>query len=221
MKKFLNLIVLLLAVNFVAAAGAVAWLFKSGHLSRERMAKIREIAFPSPAKGAPEVSVAQVATTQPTFNLEDLLARHSGKPAAEQLEYIRQSFDAQMAKLDRAQRSLQDLQRQVLAGQKQLAEDRAAFEAERRKFAEQRRQANKQSVDGGFQSSLAMYESLPPKTVKNIFMGLEDDVVIRYLQGMESRNAARVMKEFKSAPETERLKKLMERMRLSQVSIKE
>ena len=36
MKKFFNVIVLMLAVNFLTAAGGVGWLYQSGHLDKQR-----------------------------------------------------------------------------------------------------------------------------------------------------------------------------------------
>lgn len=212
MKKLFRVLVLTLAVNFIAAAGAVFWLFKSGHLNRERVSAIKSMVFPKPTT-APAAKSAESSTSRPTLNLEELLAKHAGKPPAEQLEYIRQSFDVQMAQLDRAQRSLQDLQRQVLAEQKRVTEDRASLEADRKKLIAQQQEANRLATDKGFQDSLTLYESLPAKTVKTVFMGLDDATVVQYLQAMESRSAARIMKEFKTPQETERLKTLMERLR--------
>ena len=40
MKKLFNVIVLALAINFLAAAGGVAWLFRSGHLDRARLLEV-------------------------------------------------------------------------------------------------------------------------------------------------------------------------------------
>jgi len=51
-------------------------------------------------------------------------------------------------------------------------------------------------------------------------MGLEDATVIQYLQAMEGRSAARITKEFKSPEETQRLAKLLEKMRQPQAAAK-
>lgn len=220
MKRLLNVLIVLLAVNFLAAAGAIFWLFNTGRLDHGKIVAIKEIVFPPAAIPKP-AAPPSAATTQPLLKLDELLAQRAGLPPAEQLQYIRESFDTQMAYLDRKERSVQDLQRQVLAGQKKLADDRAAFEIEKKKLAARETDINKLANDKGFQDSLAMYQALPPKTVKNVFMGLEDDTVIQYLQAMESQQAAKIMKEFKTQPEVEHLKKLMERMRQSQASAKE
>ena len=222
MKQLWNVLVLVLAMNFLASAGGIYWLYSGGHLNKEKLTAIREILFPPSEKV--ELATTQPSdssTTMPSVRLEELLAKYAGRPATEQLEYIRQSFDAQMVQLDRAHRELATLQKTVELAQKQLADDRKALADERKKFEERQKLAEKLANDKGFQDSLAMYESLPSRQVKEVFMGLDDAAVVQYLQAMESRTAAKIMKEFKTQPESERLKKIMERMRQPNAAAKE
>jgi hypothetical protein len=221
MKKLFSVLVLLLAMNFLAAAGTVGWLVRTGRLDRDKIASIKALVFPPPATTQPAAHAANAATTQPAFGLETLLAQYAGRPPAEQLDYIRIAFDAQRAKLDQAQRSVQNLEQQVVAGQAQLTKDRAAFEAEKKRLAAKEQEATKLLADKGFQDSLALYQSLPPKTVKTLFMGLDDATIVQYVQAMESSAATKIMKEFKTPPEADRLMKVLERMRQPQVSAKE
>jgi len=86
--------------------------------------------------------------------------------------------------------------------------------------AEPEQQAQRLASDQGFQDSLSLYQTLPAKQVKTIFMGLEDATVIQYLQAMESRAAAKITREFKTTEESERLKRLLERMRQPQAAVK-
>src|SRR6478672_893304 len=113
MKKLLNVFVLTLAVNFLAVAGAVAFLYKDGRLDRERVKAIRLILYPPPAPVHAATQPADAARVEPVLQLGELLAQKSGLSTAEQLEFIQQTFDARMAELDRRQRELVDLQRQV------------------------------------------------------------------------------------------------------------
>lgn len=220
MKKLLSVIALVLALNFLALVGLAGYLHNTGQLTRDKLLAIKDILFPPPPPPAPATQPA-AASTQPTLRLEELLAKYAGRPPTEQLEYIRRSFDSQMAQLDRAQRELLHLQSQVVAEKQKLAADRAALEAEKKKLEVQRLEAQRLAADQGFQDSLALYETLPAKQVKTVFMGLEDAVVIQYLQAMEDRTAAKIMKEFKSPEEAERLKQIMEKLRQAQASTKE
>ena len=220
MKKFLNVLSLTLAVNFIAVAAFVAYLYRDGRLDRARITAIKEILYPPPP---PEIPATQPITDQlaaPTMKLEELLARTAGRPAAEQLDYIRKSFDSQMAQLDRAHRELLDLNQQVEQARAKLNEERKALDDKEKKLVDRDQQSQRLASDEGFQNSLNLYQTLPAKQVKTIFMGLEDATVIQYLQAMESRSAARITKEFKSPEETQRLAKLLEKMRQPQAAAK-
>lgn len=222
MKRLFQAMVLLLAMNFLAMAGGVGWLYKEGRLDRQKMRAIREVLFPPPPKPAgPATQPATQPSVAPLLKLEELLAKSAGRPAAEQLEYIRRSFDAQMAQLERAHRELLQLQRQVELAQAQLGKDRSALKTEQQALAARKQEAEKLATDQGFQDSLSLYQTLPAKQVKSIFMTLDDDTVLRYLTTMEPRAAAKITKEFKSAQELERLKTIMEKMRQAQASAKE
>ena len=101
-----------------------------------------------------------------------------------------------------------------------MNEERKALDEKEKKLADREQQAQRLASDQGFQDSLALYETLPAKQVKTIFMGLDDAVVIQYLQAMESRTAAKITKEFKSPEESQRLQRLLERMRQPQAAVK-
>lgn len=216
MRKLLSVLVCTLAVNFLAVVAGVVYLRQSGRLDAAKVQAIRDLLFPPAAADddqAPATQPADGAATRPALRLEELLARTSGRPAAEQLEYIRAAFDAQMAQLDHAHRKLLALQQQVKAAQEQVTVDRKQLDADRAALDARAREAERLATDQGFQDSLALYQSLPAKQVKTVFMGLEDATVIRYLQAMEPRAAAKITKEFKTAEEVERLTRLLEKMR--------
>lgn len=212
MKRIWNVLVLTLALNFLTLAAALGYLYRTANVDREKIHAIKEILFPPP-QSLPTPTTQPAATTQPTLRLEELLAKSAGRPPAEQLDYIRQSFDSQMAQLDRAHRALIDLQRQVKLAQDKLAADRASLEAEKGDLAAQKADAERLAADKGFQDSLALYQTMPAKQAKSLFMGMDDETVNRYLQAMEPRTAARIAREFKAPDEVERLKRIMERMR--------
>jgi BMFP domain-containing protein YqiC len=220
MKKLFNVLTLTLAINFLIVAGFVAWLSHDGRLDRARITAIKEILFPPPPREVPATQPVTDQLAEPTMKLEELLAKTAGRPAAEQLDYIRKSFDSQMAQLDRAHRELLDLNQQVEQARAKLNDERKALDEKEKKLADRDQQSQRLASDQGFQNSLSLYETLPAKQVKTIFMGLEDAVVIQYLQAMESRTAAKITKEFKSPEESERLKRLLEKMRQPQAAAK-
>lgn len=222
MKRLWNVLVLTLALNFLALGGAVAWLYQGGHIDHSRVQAIKEILFPPPAPPAPATQPAAVdPTTQPTLKLEELLARHTNLPAGEQVEFIQRTFDAHMAQLDRQRRVLEDLKAQVDIANRQLAIDRADVEAQRKKLEDDRQQAQKLASDQGFQDSLNVYIAMPPKQVKQVFMTLPDETVLRYLEAMTPRKAAKITEEFKTPEEVERIQRVLERMRRGEPTTQE
>jgi hypothetical protein len=214
MKKLWNALVLALAANFLLAAGAVAWLYQTGRLDRERVAAIRKIVLDHPEPPEPKEEAAQppAATTRPSMSLEALLDKHTGKRAGEQVEVVQQAFDAQSVLLDRRRREVEDLASQVARQQEKLAEDRAALEAERRGLTDREAAARGAAGDKGFQDSLKMYSAMPARQVKGVFVSMPDEAVVRYLRALPPRTATKIVKEFKTPEETERIRKIMDRM---------
>jgi hypothetical protein len=215
MKKLFAVITLTLAVNFLVVAGGVGYLVQSKKLTKESIARIKDVLFPPPPVEAPATQpvVETDATTQPALRLEELLAKKSGQSATEQVQFIQQAFDSQMAVLDRRQRELLDQQDTILKAKAQLAKDRQDLERQRQELSDKQKQATKLADDKGFQDSLALYNTMPGKQVKTIFMSLDDATVQQYLQSMTPRSAGRIVKEFKTPEETARIERVLERMR--------
>jgi flagellar motility protein MotE (MotC chaperone) len=210
MKKLFDVFVLLLAVNFLAVAGFAVWLVKSHRVDRTKAMAIKEMVFPSTA---PATQPVADATTQPTAALDELVARQSGRTAAEQVEFIQRTFDAQRAQLDRREREVKDLERQVELAKQKMARDRVAFDTEKLALKKREDEATKLANDKGFQDALDRYVSMPPKQVKQIFMTLEEKTAVSFLQAMEPSRAAKILKDFKTPDEVDRAQKFLERMR--------
>ena len=216
MKRLLNVLVLTLAMNFMAIAGLVAWLHQTNRLDRGKVQAIREILFPPARSAAPATQPASVEaapTTQPILRLEELLARSAGRSATEQVQFIQQAFDAQMVQLERRERDLGDLARQVELARQQLARDRADLDSQSAQLAARRDEQAQLAQDQGFQDSLNLYNTMSGKQVKQIFLTLDDSTVVRYLRAMQPRTASRIIKEFKSPEELSRIQTIMEMMR--------
>jgi hypothetical protein len=219
MKKMFTVLVLMLAINFIAAAGGVEWLYSSGHLDKSRMKQIKAVLFPPPPPPAPvQPNMEAQAATRPSLRLEEMMAKLTGRSAAEQVDYIQHTFDAQMLQLDRRQRELADLQRQVDLANQKLAEDRKAYEQQQQALAAREQEASKLETDKGFQDTLSLYVAMPSKKVKDIFVTLSEDTVEHYLDAMEPRTAAKIIKEFKTPAETAFIQRVLERMRMSQAT---
>jgi hypothetical protein len=218
MKKLFSVLTALLAINFLAVAGGVGYLVQSKKLTKDSIAKIKDIVFAPADHGAPTTQPTEPKgdpTTRPALRLEELLARKSGQTATEQVQFIQQAFDSQMAVLDRRTRELHDQKALIDKASAQLSKDRQDLERRQAELSDKQKEATRLAEDKGFQDSLALYNALPGKQVKTIFMTLDDTIIQQYLQAMEPRSATRIVKEFKSPEELARIQKVLERMRNS------
>src|SRR5438552_17683483 len=122
-------------MNFLAAAGGIAWLFQSHHLDRTRVHAIKELVFPPEQPPAPATQPAAPGESSASRQLEELLAKTVGKRnAAEQVEFIRERYTQSMAELDRRQSELAARELQVADASRRPLADRKALAAEPQKL---------------------------------------------------------------------------------------
>jgi flagellar motility protein MotE (MotC chaperone) len=212
-KKIFSVLMLTLAINFLAAAGGVGYLFQSGKLDKSKLSRIKDVMF-GPPPAPPAAPAAPKAASR--GDLASLMMNQSGRTALEQVEFLRRSFDAQMLELDQRQQQISDLQRQVDLANQKLASDRAALDKREKDLAAREQEAQRLQDDAGFQASLSLYSAMPAKQVKSIFMTLSEGTVQEYIQAMDTRTAGKIIKEFKTADETAFIQRVLERIRQSQ-----
>lgn len=223
-KKLFSVIVGVLALNFLAMAGGVGYLVGTHKLDREKAHAIRDLiagttqpAATQPATQPVDPSAAQDSPKDDSMlRLDDLLARAAGRPANEQIALVQNSFDAQNAILERRLREVQDQRQQIEQARTDLLTERAKLEKQQQALTDAQTQQQKLATDEGFQKSLELYQSLPAKQVKALFNGMDQDTVVRYLQAMEQRQAASVLKEYKTPDETTRAQAILEKIRQAQ-----
>jgi hypothetical protein len=215
MKKLGLVALIVLALNFLAVAGGVGWLVGSGKLDKDKVREIGKVLFPAPPAPAtqPAKDARDPATTQPMLRFDELLERQTGKTAAEQVAFLRETFDSMSATLDRQRRELLDLKRQVDFAQDQVSKDRTAIETRAKSLDDREQRQRTQDADEGFQKTLDVYNAMDVGQVKDLFMKLDERTVVRYLQAMEPRRASRIVKEFTTPEELSRAQSLLETMR--------
>lgn len=212
MKQFWNILVLTLALNFVLIAGGVGYLIYDQRLDEDTVAQIRELLYPPPV---PEIVEEQTTEPppEPAMVLDELLAEYTGFSSAEKVEQVQHAFDAQLAQLERRHQELRDLQIQVDLAKQQLAADRVTLAKQEQALRLEQEEQLRLQNDQGFQDSLALYQTMRSRQVKEVFLGLDDATIIRYLQAMQPRVAARIVKEFKTPDEISRIQRILEQMR--------
>jgi hypothetical protein len=220
MKKLLSVFAWTLALNFLAVIAGVAWLYSAHKLDRDKVQQIKDLVFAPATQPAATQPTAEArdATTQPTLRLEEMMAKVSGRSASEQVEFMQSTFNAHMALLDRRFQDLQNQRRTLDQAKSQIDKEREKLTAEQQALAAAREEQAKLLADKGFEDTLNLYNTMPAKQVKSVFMTMTDETMIQYLRVMEPRTATKIMKEFKTPAETERIGKVMEKMRQAQAS---
>ncbi len=226
-KKLTSVIVAVLALNFLLAAGGVGYLVATKKLDKAKVAAIREIIV-----GKSDAAATQPSTTQPTTDAQDsppdtpmvrlerMLATASGRPAKEQVEASQAAFEQSAAVLDARLHELENQRKLIEQVRAEAQKERETLTQQQKALADQQQAQTKLAQDEGFQKALTLYKSMPAKRVKAMFGSLDDTTVVRYLQAMEPRQAANVLKEFKTPAETERAKALLEKVRQAQQAAK-
>lgn len=222
MKKFGSLFSMICVMHVVAALGLVGYLVATKRLDKEKSAaildllrhqgtpdKLREqlydIIEPTTATAsAPASSLAHTTHTQ-----ESILAA----TAVDRIDVTRQAIEQERLKLEaeaqelrHRQALLAQLQVDVQAKLKKVETDKAAFEAQTQTVVDKAQQEN-------FARTLALYDELKPKQIKEIFSTMGVDLVAQYLAAMAPDRAGKIISEFKTPDEKQFITGVLERLR--------
>jgi hypothetical protein len=218
MQKIITVILAMLAVNFVAVVGGVGYLAGTGKLDKTKAIAIKDIVFPPTSQ--PTTQPTTAPATQPidgegpiSLALKQMLEENSTRTAAEQNEVVRIALDSQSAELDRRAREQADLTRQLRAEQAQLQRDRADLAAQVKAKADSDNAEKLAKEDRAFKETLAIYEAMPAKQLKGIFVSMPEPEVVRLLQTMEADRVAKILKEFKTPEESAVAQRYLEALR--------
>ncbi len=214
LRKLWAVLLVTLAMNFLALLIAAAMVAQRAQLDAEKVKQVKEVLFPPESV---EDSVIDDSATPPEptpmEQLMVLLDAQSGKPAEDRVVDVSRALDERAVTLDRTRRELEDRGRQIDEAATRLAADRSRLEAEQSAWTSRTAAAEARASDEGFKQALSLLAQLPAKAVKDVFMGMPDAEVVPLVRSMEPRQAAKVLKEFKTPPEMERLREVLDEIR--------
>jgi hypothetical protein len=218
MRTLWNAICFLAMVNLFALVLVVAWLWQSGRLTGDRARDIR--AMLATTVGQAQDQAALLATEAEAQRLQQLQEQMQAHPPADSETQIRQIALVHQQREESRQRL--DDERRLLAAQ--LSEATARMEAD---AAELRRQQEagkgdgaaetQRKIDEQFLRAVRQLEQIPPKQAKKMLQTLVSeknvDQAVAYLNAMNSRAAAKVLREFKVDADIPLATELLERLR--------
>ncbi len=221
MIRTLAQVVGIVCVLHMLALGAfVGYLAGTDRLNRDRVLEAAELFRVTITEEAELEKAAAEADAQAA----DIAARvelTSGKSAptsvAHRLTEERQRNEITLRQLERTRQEIESLRMNLAQRQLQMDRERDELLAEKQALEQRLSDLEKRYNEEGFRKAVALYESLPAKQVKQMFLGLieqnETDQVISYLESMQPRKAAAILKEFKTQAEAMQAAQLTQKLR--------
>lgn len=124
-------------------------------------------------------------------------------------------LEAEVIGLDIQQRiqQLRNRENTIVAAQAKFQEDNKKLQDEQEKFTKLIAEHNKQAQEEGFRKALKNYESMKADLVKDDFMSLDEDTVVRYLAAMKPYNATKILEKFAAPTEQTTRVRLIEKLK--------
>jgi flagellar motility protein MotE (MotC chaperone) len=199
MKKILGILAAIIVLHALAAGAFVAW-FAAARMNPQYADALGRMLRGEKLAAAESESPTSRPATQPAVPGGDLAAREiitlrEADLAYSQLAHVRQGVDSELARL-KADREKLDKESQAWADRKQA-------------LAKERQQA-------GFRQVLALYESMKPLEVKEIWTGLNEDVLVALVKEMDASKVAKILQEFRDPAELETKRKVLEKIRVGE-----
>jgi len=213
MKKLGTFISVICIINVLMLAGFVGFLFGTGRLDKPKAqaigdmlkqpgtpeglrAKLYDIMTPAAATQTRPATTSAPATGLATGSVEVTPAT-----AQERIDYVQKVLEQERLRLETETQKLHQQQELVLEKMRQLETSKGELEKQRKEYEQKLASADTQSDKAGFDKSMAIFDELKPKQIKDLLMSMPPADVARYISTMEPDRAAKVMAEFKSPDE--------------------
>jgi len=225
MKKIGSLISMICIVNVLMLAGFIGYLCGTGRLNKP---KAQAIADMLRQPGAPEglreklydimAPATKPATqTRPATGsaagAEEGVAGAEPATAQERIDYLQRVLEAERLGLESEAQKLREEQELLASKQNQLDLDRRYLNDQKKAYEQTLAGATTQSDAAGFQKSMALFDELKPKQVKDLLVVMPADQVARYFAAMEPDRAAKIIAEFKTTEEKSLLNQVLDKVR--------
>ena len=218
MKLAWQVIALLCLIHILLAGAFAAWLVGTGRMDRERIAATVDLFRPTLSEDQQAADEAAKVARDAEEHLANVVNVTDGPTSvAQRLSEERQRHEITLRQLERTKQEVQSLRENLAQRQGLMDQQRKTLLAEKQTLEQRLKEVEDRYNGEGFKKAVGVYESLPPKQVKQMFLSLmeqsQTDEVITYLEAMQPRKAAAVLKEFKTAEEAGRAADLTQRLR--------
>lgn len=199
-KFLLSLIIAVIAVHIIILLGALGYGWATERFDDEKLEQ-----YVATWQGVELVEKLEVTEQQETEETPtDAIARIAEMEIKS--ETLRRNLFRQLE-------VLQNMKMTVEMAREKLTKESGDLQAQKNEFFAAVEQYENRVFEAGFQKVLKNYSSLKPKLVKNDFMQMEEEQVVRYLMAMKSDTATKILNTFKTPEEEakrQRILRLME-----------
>lgn len=218
LRSLWNGVSFLAVVNLLAILLFVGWLWQSQRLDRQRIQSVRELlAMTIPEQAQAEEEAAIKAEAERQRQIEE--ARQLNPPGSSAAQILLVSrIDEQanqaMRRLREENRLLMD---QLKAAKDDLQQRETRFEKNKETWLADEKADQERRVNEQFLQVVKLLEALPAKQAKEKIRELIDlgktDQAVAYLDAMNGRAAAAVLREFKTTEDNKLATSLLEKLR--------
>lgn len=221
MKTIFKVIAVVAVVNVLAAAGVLGWLIGTHRISGQRLREVKQVFATTleqeKAKEEEEAKKAEQLKAQ-TETQARLSGLDGSGSAAERLVEEQQRNELLLRQLERTRQDIKSLSDNLMLTRTRMEREKSELLTARTDLTARLNEMEKRLNDAGFKKAVALYESLPAKQVRAMFDDLmtrgKTEEVVAYLEAMQPRKAAGVLKEFGAdAGTVARAVELTERLR--------
>jgi flagellar motility protein MotE (MotC chaperone) len=220
MKTFAQVIGIICVLHMLALGGFVGYLAGTDRLSRDRVleaAQMFRVTITEEAELAKAAAEADAQSQEIAARVELTSGKSAPTSVAQRLAEERQRNEITLRQLERTRQEIESLRMNLTQRQAQMDRERDELLAEKQALEQRLKDLEQRYNEEGFRKAVALYESLPAKQVKQMFVGLlesnETDQVISYLESMQPRKAAAILKEFKTQAEALQAAQLTQKLR--------
>ncbi len=218
MKKLWNMMSFMAVVNLLAMIVFVGWLYQTGRLDVDRVRQIKDMFAPTIEQERQAAANSEAQAEIDRQQAEELARKQSPPlPSADQIREESLVKDQTGQALRRLRDEREQLKTQQDLKTAQLDRREAELEARIREWEQSIAKEADRRQDVQFQKVVKQYESIPPKNAKRLMLELlgqgGQDQVVAYIDGMNARAAAKIIKEFKTDQESALAAGLLEKLR--------
>jgi hypothetical protein len=225
MKKIMQFLTMLCVLNVFMVIGLAGYLVGTGRLDKEKggaivdllrhkgtPTKFRETVYDILEPVATTAPATQ-ATTNPASLAEDQGLR-SVASAQERIAFAHQMMEQERLSLENEAQDLRHRQELLLALQADVQAKLKKIEDAKKESEPKAATAEAKVREENFQKTLALYDELKPKQIKDIFIDNKDpDLAASYLVAMDPSRAAKIVGEFKTPEEQQFIVLVLDRIR--------